>query len=227
MKLLAENTKTKKSKKLGIKTTGLSLLPNIMGGGKNLCKYASAGCRNACLVVTGMGVFPVVKEARMARTKMYLNHKKYFVEKLKKEISAEEKKAEKAGMKCAIRLNVLSDEAWHEIIDFNEWPNVQFYDYTPNTPRMIKYLKGELPKNYHLTYSRKENNQAQVELILKMGGNVAVVFQNKLPETYLGKKVVFGDDSDARFLDEKNVVVGLIAKGKKAREDSSNFVIRG
>ena len=196
-----------------------------MGGGRNLCKYASAGCRAVCLVSTGMGIFRVVKEARMERTKLFLNHKKYFLEQLEKEITAVDKAAKKEGMKCAVRLNVLSDEAWHELIDFNKWPDVQFYDYTPNTPRMIKYLKGELPKNYHLTYSRKENNQSKVELIVKMGGNVAVVF-DKLPKTYLGKKVVVGDDTDARFLDGENVIVGLLAKGK-AKNESSNFVIRG
>jgi hypothetical protein len=89
---------------------------------------------------------------------------------------------------------------------------------------MIQYLNGELPKNYHLTFSRKENNQAQVELILSMGGNVAVVF-DELPKTYLGKEVVNGDETDLRFLDKKGVVIGLKAKGK-GKKDESGFVVR-
>ena len=53
--------------------------------------------------------------------------------------------------------------------------------------------------------------------------NVAVVF-NKLPETYLGRKVINGDDTDLRFLDERGVVVGLKAKGK-AKKDNTGFVV--
>jgi hypothetical protein len=89
---------------------------------------------------------------------------------------------------------------------------------------MIQFLKGELPANYHLTFSRKENNQALVELVANMGGNVAVVF-DKLPETYLGKRVVDGDATDLRFLDPKGVIIGLKAKGK-AKKDESGFVVK-
>jgi hypothetical protein len=44
--------------------------------------------------------------------------------------------------------------------------------------------------------------------ILSKGFNVAMVF-DKLPETYMGYKVINGDENDLRFLDEKNVIVGL------------------
>jgi hypothetical protein len=90
---------------------------------------------------------------------------------------------------------------------------------------MISYLNGKMPANYHLTFSRKENNQAMVELIAKMGGNVAVVFADKLPATYLGKPVIDGDETDLRFLDGKGVIVGLKAKGK-AKKDESGFVVK-
>jgi hypothetical protein len=88
---------------------------------------------------------------------------------------------------------------------------------------MIQFLRGELPANYHLTFSRKENNDAHCDLILSMGGNVAVVF-NDMPETYKGYKVINGDENDLRFLDEKNVIVGLKAKGK-GKKDTSGFVV--
>ena len=54
--------------------------------------------------------------------------------------------------------------------------------------------------------------------------NVAVVFRKELPATYLGRKVINGDETDLRFLDEKNVIVGLKAKGK-AKKDMSGFVV--
>jgi len=86
-------------------------------------------------------------------------------------------------------------------------------------------LKGELPENYHLTFSRKEDNDGFVENVLGQGGNVAVVFADSLPKTWKGKAVVNGDETDLRFLDGKNVVVGLKAKGK-GRKDKSGFVVK-
>jgi hypothetical protein len=45
-----------------------------------------------------------------------------------------------------------------------------------------------------------------------------------LPETYFGKIVVNGDETDLRFLDPKGVIVGLKAKGK-AKKDTTGFVV--
>ena len=106
------------------------------------------------------------------------------------------------------------------------FPNVQFYDYTKHFNRMIKYLKGQLPSNYHLTFSRNEKNDFQATQVLKAGGNIAVVFRKELPETYKGFKVVTGDEHDLRFLDDKNVVVGLKEKltlNKKTRKLERNY----
>jgi hypothetical protein len=90
---------------------------------------------------------------------------------------------------------------------------------------MIEFVNGNFPKNYHLTFSRSESNESHTDLIMSMGGNVAMVFENKLPTTYKGKKVINGDENDLRFLDSKNVIVGLVAKGK-GKKDDSGFVIR-
>jgi hypothetical protein len=45
-----------------------------------------------------------------------------------------------------------------------------------------------------------------------------------LPETYLGRPVIDGDEHDLRFLDPSGVVVGLRAKGK-ARKQRGGFVV--
>ena len=50
---------------------------------------------------------------------------------------------------------------------------------------------------------------------------MVVMFLLFSPVTY---KVVDGDQDDLRFFDEKNVIVGLKAKGE-ARKDTSGFVI--
>ena len=59
-----------------------------------------------------------------------------------------------------------------------------------------------------------------------MGGNVAVVFRNQLPDTWNGVEVVNGDENDLRFLDKSGVVVGLIEKGR-AKKDKTGFVQAG
>ena len=58
---------------------------------------------------------------------------------------------------------------------------------------------------------------------MQQGYNVAIVF-NELPATYNGYKVIDGTDTDLRFLDEKGVIVGLVAKGK-AKKDLSGFTV--
>jgi hypothetical protein len=104
------------------------------------------------------------------------------------------------------------------------FPSVMFYDYTKNVKRMIDFINGKFPENYHLTFSRSESNAAHTDLIMNMGGNVAVVFRKKLPTTYKNKIVVDGDTNDLRFLDPKNCVVGLVDKGK-AKKDDTGFVV--
>ena len=101
---------------------------------------------------------------------------------------------------------------------------MQFYDYTKNPNRAIAHAAGKMPSNYHLTFSRSEANDKDVARVMKVKGNVAVVFSGKLPKRYKGKRVVDGDINDLRFTDPKNVVVGLKAKGK-ARSDTSGFVV--
>ena len=62
-----------------------------------------------------------------------------------------------------------------------------------------------------------------VRLALSNNLNVAVVF-HKVPETYLGRTVINGDETDLRFLDPKGVIVGLKDKGK-AKKDTTGFVV--
>ncbi len=45
-----------------------------------------------------------------------------------------------------------------------------------------------------------------------------------VPSTYYGKNVFHGDNSDLRFLDPKNSVVALLAKGE-AKYDVSGFIV--
>ena len=148
---------------------------------------------------------------------------------LVKEITSAVKSAERKNLVPCFRLNLTSDLPWEKILlngknVFDLFPNVQMYDYTKNSARMTAFLAGELPSNYHLTFSRSESNEPLVDAVLASGGNVAVVFRGELPKQWKGKRVVSGDESDLRFKDPKNVVVGLVEKGR-AKKDSSGFVV--
>lgn len=221
--LSSSNAKLEKGTSQGWYTLGLSLAPYNLSGA-NLCPHASAGCAAACLYTSGHGRFDAVKAARLERTRRFLTDRAAFLEQLKLEISKGEKSAKRKGMRLAVRLNVLSDLPWYNLIDMGEFSTVQFYDYTPNPKRILEWANGELPSNYHLTFSRKEDNGDAVNLALDHGVNVAAVFDS-LPDEYAGKRVIDGDLSDLRFLDPCGVIVGLKAKGD-GKKDSSGFVIR-
>ena len=107
-------------------------------------------------------------------------------------------------------------------------PETQFYDYTKSFQRMAKFINRspEFPSNYHLTFSRSEHNETLCDMVLQMGGNVAVVFRDQLPKTWKGFEVVNGDENDLRFLDKSGVVDGLIEKGL-AKQDETGFVQEG
>jgi hypothetical protein len=126
-----------------------------------------------------------------------------------------------------VRLNGTSDLDFIDLIQrkldvdvVNYLTNIKFYDYTKNFKRAMKYLGSD----YHLTLSRSEDNDEKCIEYLRAGGNVAAVFNN-LPQTWNGFTVIDGDENDLRYLDYKNVVVGLVAKGK-AKKDTSGFVIQ-
>lgn len=213
------NAKTVKGRKKGYMTGILYLLPSDFSG-FNVCPNASPGCISGCLNLAGRGKFTATQKARLKKTLRLFQDRKGFIDQLEKEIIALKKRADKKGLIPVVRLNGTSDFPWHSTGIFKKFPEIQFYDYT-KTP---KYLRLNIP-NYHLTFSQSETNHDQVEKVLSLGHNVAVVFEKELPETYLGYPVFNGDQSDLRFLDPASVVVGLKAKGP-AKHDTSGFTVR-
>ena len=225
MKLLTtQNFKTTKGEKLGYLTGILYLAPAKISG-YEVCPMRSQGCTDACLYTAGMGAFSNVQLARINKTKMFFEDRDNFLTQLRKDIQALVKKAKKQNMIPAIRLNGTSDIEWTRFTLMNEFPEIQFYDYT----KVLNRLEKERPANYHITFSKNESNDKDCVSALKLGANVAVVFNTKkgkeLPESWNGYPVVDGDETDLRFLDPKGgYVVGLRAKGK-AKKDVTNFVV--
>ena len=224
MKLLnGGNYKTSKGESFGWKTYGLHLSPfNISGN--NVCPNASTGCAAACLNTAGRGIMRNVQEARIRKSQFFFDDREEFLRQLFKEIKSSIKSATRKQLNSCFRLNLTSDIAWERYI-IPAFKDHQFYDYTKSKTRMRRFLRGKLPENYHLTFSRSEDTKdAEVKEFCNAGGNVAVVFRGHLPSEWKGIKVIDGDVSDLRFQDEQGVIVGLVAKGL-GKKDETGFVV--
>lgn len=234
------NAKIVKGEELGYVTKGIHFAPAQLSGFE-VCQWRSKGCTASCLNTAGRGQMNSIQQSRIAKTKLFFDKQFDFLAKLSKEISSSIKSATKKGMNSVFRLNLTSDISWESVFFneeepktiFDKFPSIQFYDYTKSFKRMCAFLgkpftkdEAKFPSNYHLTFSRSEHNDTKCEMVLAMGGNVAVVFRNQLPKTWKGYEVVNGDENDLRFLDKQGVVIGLIEKGM-AKKDATGFVQEG
>ena len=235
MKLLSTgNPKVLKGMAQGYNTYILHLAPAQLSGYET-CAKRTAGCTAACLNLAGRGgMFKrgestnVIQQARIRKTKMFFENRAEFMVQLVADIELGIKQAEKKGLIPVFRLNGTSDLSWekYSVIRngvtydniFAAFPNVQFYDYTAVLGRKVNQIA-----NYNLTFSQKDGNDLDVIRAIQQGYNVAVVFDIKkgtdFPAEYLGLPVFNGDESDLRFLDPKQVIVGLYLKGTNKLKD--------
>ena len=239
MKLLSTgNPKVLKGMVRGFNTYILHLAPASLSG-FNTCPKATAGCTAACLNTAGRGgmfkkgeTTNVIQKARIRKTQLFFNNRETFMALLVKDIELAIKQSAKISMIPVIRLNGTSDLSFEKYAAirngveykniFMAFPELQFYDYTKVLGRKV----ADYP-NYSLTFSAADGNDSDVAKAILQGYNVAVVFGIKktlpMPAEYLNMPVFNGDESDLRFLDPSNVVVGLYAKGK-AKKDNTGFV---
>ena len=216
----------------------LHLAPADLSG-KEVCPKRTAGCTAACLNTAGRGgmfkkgeTTNVIQKARIRKTKEFFAARTNFMARLVEDVEKAVKSSAKKGLTAVFRLNGTSDLSWEKYpvvrngVEYRNifaaFEDVQFYDYTKIFGRKVSHIP-----NYHLTFSAADGNDADVAKAIENGMNVAVVFGLKksepMPAKYLGKSVFNGDETDLRFLDPKDVVVGLYAKGK-AKKDESGFV---
>jgi hypothetical protein len=222
------------------------MAPASTAGVGNLCPHASPGCLALCLgwysgqagmlsnakLETGSNA---VRRSRQRKAQLFMRDRPEFMRQMVAGIDACLRKANRLKLMLCVRLNGATDIAWeHRSIRigdlvtnvFDRYKAVQFVDYTKDYKRMLRFCNHMLPKNYHLTFSRSETNEAECVDVLSKGGNVAVVSSCHMPELYLGHEVINGDLHDLRHLDKKNVVVWLSPKGRKAKVDQSGMVLR-
>jgi hypothetical protein len=229
--------------------------PHTASGVANLCGNASPGCIALCLglhsgqasmVLDSDNVDSMnsVRQSRKDKAIRFMRDRAGFMRDVVRSIGLMINRADRLELKLCVRLNGSQDIAWHKIkirgvwaIEYPEllphvgksivdaFPQLQFVDYTKDPKR----FDGTLPRNYHLTFSRSEDNEAQCLELLARGVNVAIVFANGLPATWNGFQVIDGDRHDLRHLDPtgpRGFVVGLSPKGRAAKRDRSGFVVR-
>ena len=230
---VSSDAKTTKGESIGF-LTGILYLAPATTTKWNTCSMAKiAQCDKACLYTAGRGAMSSVQKARIAKTEWFFTDRNTFMQQLAVDIRKLVKKARKQGLQPLVRLNGTSDIRWEAVsfvdVDgvaydsiFDAFPDVQFYDYTKDANRKA------LPSNYDLTfsYSGVEGFQPFVDKAVAKGMRIAVVFrkESEIPMTFKGIRVVSGDKSDVRHLDDDGVIVGLYAKGQ-AKLDTTGFVV--
>lgn len=222
MKLLARtgNTKlVKTAKGEPVVLAGLSMMPT-----PELCPASKAAqCFDPCLKESGLAaVYKSVNEARQRKTDFFLADRDGFLAQLRRELGNLALYAIKHNKQAVVRLNVLSDVAWEQFGIPQEFPTIEFYDYTKRADRL-----GNTPDNYQLmfSYSAAPKYQKQVNKALQTDTPITVVFRGGLPAEYLGRPVIDGDKSDLDNLKARGHIVGLRVKGNEAKRSNSPFIV--
>lgn len=230
---VSSDNKTIKGEAYGFLTGILYLAPATTTQWNTCSMSKIAQCDKACLYTAGRGVMTSVQKSRIAKTEWFFMERQSFMQQLVVDIRKLIRKANRMGLTPLVRLNGTSDIRWEAVsfVDvtgisyaniFEAFPDIQFYDYTKDANRK------DLPSNYDITfsYSGVEGFQPYVEKAQAKGLRMAVVFRSEasIPNTFKGIRVVSGDKSDIRHLDDQGVIVGLYAKGQ-AKLDQTGFVV--
>lgn len=213
--------KHKKSIKYGELTYSLYLAPGKTSG-YEVCPGRTNECSLLCLNESGLNTMvqkikgDVINDSRIKKTKLFFEEKDLFMGWMIAEIQSAKEKADKLGYKISVRLNNTSDISPLDFVFDGKnileiFPDVQFYDYTKVKNR-VDIMKKHT--NYDITFSYTGYNLDDCITMLKNNIRVAVVFK-KVPETFLGYKVIDGDLYDMRYKDDEAVIIGL--KFKKVR----------
>ncbi len=231
---VASSSKIAKGLKYNEMTYILYLAPAEQSG-YNVCPGSTAECREACLTESGHNRIDVKKnainKARIKKTKLFFEHREFFMGWLVTEINKARNDAFAKGYTFSVRLNGTSDIQptlfkFNGKVIFDVFNEVTFYDYTKVANRFKLLNKYS---NYDLTYSFSGYNMLQsLELLENNKGRVAMVFEGKqLPKSFMGYKVIDGDEYDMRHLDETGVIVGLKFKFVRTKIDTAHnkFII--
>lgn len=236
--LLGSSVKVKAGESLGVVSSvvylapaGELFAPGVPAGKRSLCPHASPECEAACLGrKAGRMIMRPMERARAWKAALFLGDRALFRELLLAEARAFARRARKAGMLSAVRVDGSSDTGEGQRLDaaLRACGVDHVWDYTKAKGRALRAIGGD----YSLTFSYSGHNAADALDVLDAGGAVAVVFSSAkgepLPSAWKGFPVVDGDVSDARFLDRSHngappsggYVVGLRFKAAARRAEA-------
>lgn len=223
-----KSVKHRKAGKYGELTYSLYLAP-AKTSGYEVCPGRTKECTMLCLNESGMNTMvrndkgDVINDSRITKTKLFFEHRDFFMKWLAYEIKAAQRKANRMTYQFSVRLNNTSDIS---PLDFTldgknileMFPEVQFYEYTKVADR-VELMK--VYNNYDVTFSYTGYNLTACQFMLLNKIRVAVVFKN-VPENFMGYPVVDGDKYDMRYKDDQAVIVGL--KYKRVRTKLTNNI---
>lgn len=217
--LLGSSIKVEKGESEGYYTAILYMQPADKVATRTLCSAAALfGCKDICLIGSGMLGMTTGQSAATRRTIIYLLDSDRFYTMLRKEIQA---KYRKHGDKLAIRLNGTTD------IDFTSFiasmPHIRFYDYSKIYARVVKNKLA----NYDITFSGSAYSEKTLYMTaraIKAGHRVAIAFNTgeTKGEFTMPTDLADFDTTDLRFTDAK-VLGGLKYKGGSRQSRIDNM----
>ena len=201
------NHKIKKSQlsREAVRIASLSLFPDDL-----LCPSRhNADCANPCIVGAGCGAKGNVIAGRKNKTDFYHADRAALIEQLKRELTNFWKVCSRNNVRGYVRLNTFSDIQWERRENGSipqSFPELTLYDYTKLASRLDR-----VPDNYKLmfSYSDAPKYRNQVRRALKSDRPISVVFYGPMPDRFLDRPVINGDDSDLNNLDHTGHIVGL------------------
>ena len=188
-----------------VRIASLSLFPDDL-----LCPSRhNADCANPCIVGAGCGAMGNVIAGRKNKTDFYHADRAAFIAQLKRELTNFWKLCSRNNVRGYVRLNTFSDIQWERRENGSipqSFPELTLYDYTKLASRLDR-----VPDNYKLmfSYSDAPKYRNQVRRALKSDRPISVVFYGPMPDRFLDRPVINGDDSDLNNLDHTGYIVVL------------------
>ena len=228
-----DNPKTAKNTSNDWLAACVVLAPADSSGVANLCAFAGE-CVKTCLDHQGKGAAPgdlgrMIHAPRIARSVVFTRANRWFMRQFAHELTHTWlPKAQKQNKRLCMRGNMLSDVPWENTGIVDDFPTVQWYDYTKNPNRV-----GWIRPNYYVTFSRDTSKDDQLcKRLLSEGKNVAIAYDDgrtsggrnlhgvgcAAPKTWNGFPCIDGDITDARWQDKPGHVVMLRLKAASASE---------
>lgn len=155
--------------------SGVTMAPSKRSGVVNVCGAATAACIATCVLwFAGRRMSAKMRQCAKNITLLWHFWPDRFYARYDRELTNQERRADREGVESYNRPNIASDIIHDHIVE--KHPRTKFYDYTAFFSRMVDYLSGKLPANYSLTFSVKESTPYEhVREVIERGGNVAVV----------------------------------------------------